>query len=126
MDTGRLCVRHLIKENDGFVLIDALIGVVIIGLMLTMCLETLNLTRRLRQKAKDETEGVLALQSAIESTPRKSGDYEGQLGAALYQVQVREEVIKDYHLCRFDAKVTLDRHIYSLETMRWCDPKVLS
>jgi hypothetical protein len=101
--------------------IDALVGIVITGLMLSICLATVQISRQLMQTADERRQATAALQQLMEMTPKRPGLYRGTYGSLIYDVRVEETKIKTSVICKITASVRLKQHTYELSGSRWCE-----
>jgi len=110
------------RHDAGFIMLDALTGVVIVSLMMAVCLATVKITRSQARAAADMKDAKALLSSLMETTPRTPGSYAGKSGGLSYAVEVTETSIGDSHLCEIAASVksALHAHIYHLTGTRWC------
>ncbi len=110
------------SNDDGFIMVDALTGVVIISLMVGVCLATVKIARGLSETSYDTRASQALMQSLMEATPRVPGHYKGLSGGMSYDVQVTEVKVGNASLCQILAAVKApNRHrVYKLSGMRWC------
>ncbi len=103
-------------------MIDALIGVVIIGLTISVVMLSLGISRHMSRQAADLRQAGLTLAVLAVTTPSRPGDYSGVKDGLHYDVSVTEVRNREIVLCRFHAVVTDEnQRRHSLDGTRWCE-----
>lgn len=103
-------------------MVDAMIGVAIIALSLTLCLASLRLARHSEAVARQTDAAREELSRLLAVTPAIPGNYAGQIKGFQTQVTVSKLPQNQIDLCQLDAQVMQDgtRRTWRLSGMRWC------
>lgn len=106
-------------------MIDALVGVVIIGLMMSVALLSFGLARRLSSQAQSVHQAQLTLSALILTIPHRPGVYTGARDGLNYTISVSEAPVRDVVLCRFHAEILdASNHRHDLDGTRWCEARI--
>jgi hypothetical protein len=108
------------KSDDGTIMVDALVAVVVASLMIAVCLTSLNLSRRMSLAATDARQAQLTLRTLIETIPARPGHYSGNRDGMTYAAQVSKVMEHDVPLCSIDLALTKGKRSWRLKAMRWC------
>ncbi len=106
--------------DEGTIMVDALVAVVIISLMIAMCMSAIHIAGHAWRHSKQTRQAEATLAYLIESTPRRPGQYVGTRDGFAYKVSVEEQKTPISRYCVVQAVVTSGRS-YSLDAARWCD-----
>ena len=111
--------RH--HGDEGTIMVDALVAVIIVSLMAAVCVATLQISRRAMTRAKQDRVARLTLQTLMEATPHRPGSHNGSLNGLRYAVVVSETKTAGARLCQLHVDVTGAKRTYRLDGTRWCD-----
>ena len=110
------------RDDGGFIMVDALTGVVIAALMIAVCLGTVKASRAMTKSAADMRTAQALMMTLMESAPRHAGDFSGRSSGFSYRIRVTDEKVNRVHLCQIDIVVAAKRHHpYRLSGARWCE-----
>lgn len=117
-------MRGRSQADAGFMMVDAMIGVAIIALSLTLCLSALRIARHSREAARRTDAARLALVHALATAPSRPGSYQGRDGDLATDVTVTSLQLDRVELCQLDATVTqgAPHKIWRMTATRWCEP----
>ncbi len=107
-------------NDEGTIMVDALVAVVIISLMIAMCMSAINIASQAWRNSRQMRQAEATLAYLIDSTPRRPGQYAGTRDGFRYKVAVEEQKTLISRDCRMHAVITSGRS-YSLDAARWCD-----
>ena len=112
------------QADEGFMMVDAMIGVAIIALSLTLCLSALRIASHSGESARRVDAARLALVHALATTPSRPGRYAGRDGELATEVTVTNLQLDRVELCQFDATVTQGTppRTWRMTATRWCEP----
>jgi|SRR6185312_7468580 len=105
--------------DDGTIMIDALVAVVIISLMIAMCTGAIQISAHAWRHARETRQARVTLAALVASTPRIAGQYSGVRDGFRYKVSVEEQKTALSRFCTLRAQVTGIRS-YQLDVVRWC------
>ena len=106
--------------DEGTIMIDALVAVIIISLMIAMCTGAIQISAHAWRHARETRQARVTLAALVASTPRTAGQYSGARDGFRYTVSVEEQKTPLSRVCTLHAKVTGIRS-YELDAARWCD-----
>ncbi len=109
-----------VADDQGTIMVDALVAVVIISLMIAMCTGAIQIAAHAWRHAREMRQARVTLAALIATTPRAAGEYAGARDGFRYVVTVEEEKTPISRFCMLHAKVTGARS-YHLDAARWCD-----
>jgi hypothetical protein len=109
----------LAAGDEGTIMVDALVAVVIISLMVAMCTGAIQIAAHAWRHARETRQAGITLAALIDSTPRVSGTYTGTRDGFRYKVAVEEQKTSLSRYCLLHAEVAADRR-YGLDAARWC------
>lgn len=104
-------------------MVDAMIGVAIIALSLTLCLSALRIARHSGETARHTDAARLALVHALATAPSRPGRYPGRDGDLVTEVTVTSLQMDRIELCQLDATVSqaTAHKTWRMTATRWCD-----
>ena len=108
--------------DEGTVMVDALVAVVIISLMIAMCTTAIGIAAHAWRHARETRQAQITLAALIAITPRTAGKYSGTRDGFRYTVDVAEQKTQLSRYCTLHAQVSASRS-YGLDAARWCDAK---
>ncbi len=111
---------RLADDDEGTIMIDALVAVVIISLMIAMCSTTIHIAVHAWRNSRQTRQAQATLAALIDSTPRTAGQYTGVRDGFRYKVEVGEQKTLFSRYCTLHAEVMVGR-TFSLDAARWCD-----
>jgi len=105
-------------------MVDAMIGVAIIALSLTLCLGALRLARQAGETARQTQAARLALLRILTTTEARPGVYMRRLDGFSATVTVMDMPEGRTDLCQMDVAVsqTTPRKTWRMTATRWCEP----
>jgi len=106
--------------DEGTIMVDALVAVVIISLMIAMCTTAIGIAAHAWRHARETRQAEATLSALIDSTPRVAGNYAGIRDGFRYKVAVEEQKTLLSRYCLLHAEVMAGR-VYQLDAARWCD-----
>ncbi len=106
--------------DEGTIMVDALVAVVIISLMIAMCTTAMGLAGRAGRHARETRQAQATLAALVATTPRIAGRYAGVRDGFHYAVTVEEQKTTLSRFCVLHARVTGTR-AYQLDAARWCN-----
>lgn len=115
------------SAEDGFIMIDAVTGVMIIGLTAAVVLTLLGLSRTYRERAETDRAAAVAFSYLMATVPKTPGSVSGEVSGFRYEAEVSEEGVRDFRFCRVDLKL---KHLrlsknYRLSGLKPCKDQVL-
>ena len=102
-------------------MVDAMIGVAIIALSLTLCLSALRMARRAGDAARRTDAARLALTHALATTATRPGSYVSAEGRLAVSVTVTSLSADRADLCQLDAAAASAHKIWRMTATRWCE-----
>gem|GEM_PF-6185544 len=94
------------SDEGGFVMIDAITGVMIIALTAAVVLTALSLSRHYRQRAEMDRGAAAAFSYLMATVPKMPGRREGRVVGFRYEAEVTHEALGSLTLCRVSLKLT--------------------
>ena len=111
----------LAARDEGTIMVDALVAVVIISLMIAMCTTAIQIAAHAGRHARETRQAGATLAAVIDTTPRIAGTYSGTRDGFRYKVEVEEQKTSISRYCLLHAQVSATRS-YRLDAARWCQP----
>ncbi len=110
----------LMAGDEGTIMVDALVAVVIISLMIAMCTTAIHIASHAWRNSRQTRQAQATLAGLIDSTPRTVGLYTGVKDGFRYKVAVAEQKTQVSRYCTLHAEIVAGR-TFSLDAARWCD-----
>lgn len=109
-----------VKADDGFIMVDAVMGVMIIALSAAVVLTALDISRRTIRAAGADNDAVTAFRYLMAVASPQSGSTTGQINGFTYQAVTTTEKVKDLSVCRVALTLRRDTHVWRLNGLRAC------
>ena len=114
------------RGEEGFAAVDALVGLTILALTLSLALQALGSSRNLAATALETQQATRLLQYLVDSSPNRIGALTGVTGGFGWRLQVAMEPADlqaaNLRLCRWSAEAVnaKSRRRYDLDTLEFC------
>lgn len=111
------------SDDDGFIMIDAVTGVMIIALTAAVVLTALGLSRSYRQRAETDRAAAVAFSYLMATVPKTPGTQSGDVAGFRYQADISKEPVGILTSCRVTLALNHVRlkRSYRLSGLRPCE-----